>query len=81
MRSDDVHLGLKTASLLSSVSLTGNEALIRPCFTPPCARGWGVLLAMFRDNGELVMPRTVARDMPDSDDAKFVHCAETAQVE
>jgi hypothetical protein len=40
-----------------------------------------VLLAMFRDNGELVMPRTVARDMPDSDDAKFVHCAETAQVE
>jgi predicted nucleic acid-binding protein len=38
-------------------------------------------LAMFRDNGELVVPRTVARDLPDPDDAKFVHCAETAQAE
>lgn len=38
-------------------------------------------LAMVRDNGELVVPRTIVRDLPDPDDAKFVHCAETAQAE
>jgi predicted nucleic acid-binding protein len=35
---------------------------------------------MFRD-GEFVVARTVARDLQDPDDAKFVHCAETAQAE
>jgi predicted nucleic acid-binding protein len=38
-------------------------------------------LAMFRDNGELVVPRTVAQDSPDPDDVKIMHCAETAQAE
>ena len=36
-------------------------------------------LAMFRDNGELVVPQTFARNLPDPDDAKFVDCAEAVQ--
>jgi uncharacterized protein len=74
-----------------------HQKLIRPCFSEAMMQDYAEVLArpkfglepdaiaaalaMFRDNSELVVPRTVARDTPDPDDAKFVHCAETAQAE
>jgi predicted nucleic acid-binding protein len=70
------------------IVLAIHQGLIRPCFSeammqnmPRCWRGRSSASSPFRDNGAFVVPRAVAGDLPDLDDAKFVHCAETAQAE
>jgi uncharacterized protein len=79
------------------IVLAIHQGLIRPCFSEEMMQEYAEVLArpkfsferdeiaaalaMFRDNGELVVPRAVARDLPDPDDAKFLHRAETAQAE
>jgi uncharacterized protein len=79
------------------IVLAIHQGLIRPCFSDAMMQEYAdvlarpkfsfepdaiaAALAMVRDNGELVVARTVARDLPDPDDAKFVHCAETAQAQ
>ena len=79
------------------IVLAIHQGLIRPCFSEAMTQEYAEVLArpkfgfepdtiaavleMVRDNGELIVPRTFARDLPDPDDAKFVDCAETAQAE
>jgi uncharacterized protein len=79
------------------IVLAIHQGLIRACFSEAMMQEYAavlarpkfsfepdeiaVALAMFRDNGELVAPRTFARNLPDPDDAKFVDCAEAAQAE
>ena len=79
------------------IVLAIHQGLIRPCFSEAMMQEYAEVLArpkfsfepdaiaaalaMFSDNGEFVVPRTVERDLPDPDDAKFVHCAETQDAQ
>jgi putative PIN family toxin of toxin-antitoxin system len=79
------------------IVLAIHQGLIRPCFSEAMMQEYAAVLArpkfgfepdeiaavlaMLRDNGELVEPRTSTRTLPDPDDAKFADCAETAQAE
>ncbi len=88
---------LSPAGNEAMIVLAIHQGLIRPCFSEAMMQEYAEVLArpkfsfepdevaaalaMFRDNGELVVPGTTELDLPDPDDAKFVHCAETAQAE
>ena len=39
------------------------------------------LLAMLREKGELIQPIGPCPTLPDVDDGKFLHCAESSQAE
>jgi predicted nucleic acid-binding protein len=56
------------------------EVLARPRFGFPPDE-IAAVVAMLRNGGELVVPRGSAPVLPDPSDAKFLHCAETAQAE
>jgi uncharacterized protein len=56
------------------------EVLARPKFAFP-ADEIAAVTAMFRDKGEFVAPQGPAPVLPDSDDTRFLHCAEAAQAE
>jgi putative PIN family toxin of toxin-antitoxin system len=56
------------------------EVLARPKFGFP-ADDIAAVIAMFRDQGELVAPQGPAPALPDPDDTRFLHCAETAHAE
>ncbi len=57
-----------------------SEVLARPkfAFAPDEI---GALLAMLCEKGELIQPIGPVPALPDDDDGKFLHCAETSQAE
>ena len=75
-----IHRGLVRPCISAAVMAEYAEVLARPKFAFP-ADEIAAAIAMFRDNGELVAPRQSVPALPDPDDARFLHCAETAQAE
>lgn len=79
------------------ILLAVHQGLVRPCFSEEILGEYAgvlarpkfafppheiaALLAMFRSQGELVVPRVSAAVSVDPGDTKFLQCAETAQAD
>jgi uncharacterized protein len=75
-----IHHGLISPCFSDAMMQEYAEVLARPKFAFPPDE-IAAALALFRDKGELVAPRACAPALPDPDDARFLHCAESAQAE
>jgi uncharacterized protein len=79
------------------ILLAIHQGLVRPCFSEEIIEEYagvlarpkfgfpadqiGALLAMFRRQGDLVVPKAAGAISVDPGDTKFLRCAETAQVD
>lgn len=74
------HQGLLHRSVSDEILAEYAEVLARPkfAFAP---EEFGALIAMLRSKGELIRPEGPSPALPDPDDSKFLHCAETARAE
>jgi uncharacterized protein len=79
------------------ILLAIHQGLVRPCFSEEILEEYAgvlarpkfafpadeiaALLAMFRGQGELIVPKTVTAVSVDPGDTKFLQCAETAQAD
>jgi putative PIN family toxin of toxin-antitoxin system len=79
------------------ILLAIHHGLVRPCFSEEILKEYAgvlarpkfafpadeiaALLAMFRGQGELIVPKTVTAVSVDPGDTKFLQCAETAQAD
>jgi uncharacterized protein len=79
------------------ILLAIHQGLVRPCFSEEMLEEYAgvlarpkfafpadeiaALLAMFRNRGELIMPKAVMAVSVDPGDTKFLQCAETAQAD
>jgi uncharacterized protein len=79
------------------ILLAIHQGLVRPCFSEEILEEYAgvlarpkfafpadeiaALLAMFRRQGELIVPKAVAAVSVDPGDTKFLQCAETAQAD
>jgi putative PIN family toxin of toxin-antitoxin system len=75
-----VHPGLVRPCLSAEIIEEYGEVLARPKFAFPPDE-IAAVTAMFREKGELVVPRGPPATLPDPDDVKFLHCAAAAQAE
>jgi uncharacterized protein len=79
------------------ILLAIHQGLVRPCFSEEILEEYAgvlarpkfafpadeiaALLAMFRGQGELIVPKAVTAVSVDPGDTKFLQCAETAQAD
>jgi uncharacterized protein len=75
-----LHQGLVRPCFSAALLEEYAEVLARPKFAFP-ADEIAAVVAMLHNGGELVVPQGSAPILPDPSDAKFLHCAEAAQVE
>jgi putative PIN family toxin of toxin-antitoxin system len=75
-----IHQGLVRPCFSTAVLEEYAEVLARPKFGFPPDE-IAAVVAMLHNGGELVIPQGPAPVLPDPSDAKFLHCAETAQAE
>ena len=75
-----IHRGLVRPCVSAEMMQEYAEVLARPKFTF-APDEVAAVIALFRDNGELVAAEGPAPALPDPDDAGFLHCAEAAQAE
>jgi putative PIN family toxin of toxin-antitoxin system len=75
-----IHRGLVRPCVSAEVMQEHGEVLARPKFAFP-ADEIAAVIGMFRDKGELVAPQGTAPALPDTDDARFLDCAEAARAE
>lgn len=75
-----IHQGLVRPCFSEEMLEEYAGVLARPKFASP-ADEIAALLAMFRNRGELIMPKAVTAVSVDPGDTKFLQCAETAQAD
>jgi uncharacterized protein len=75
-----IHQGLVRPCFSEEILDEYAGVLARPKFAFP-ADEIAALLAMFRGQGELIVPKTVTAVSVDPGDTKFLQCAETAQAD
>ena len=75
-----VHQGLVQPCMSAEIIAEYAEVLARPKFAFPPDE-IAAVIAMFREKGDLVVPRGSVPTLPDPDDVKFLHCAAAAQAE
>jgi uncharacterized protein len=75
-----IHQGLVRPCFSEEILEEYTGVLARPKFAFP-ADEIAALLAMFRRQGELIVPKAVTAVSVDPGDTKFLQCAETAQAD
>jgi uncharacterized protein len=75
-----IHQGLVRPCFSEEILEEYADVLARPKFAFP-ADEIAALLAMFRQRGELIVPKPSAAVSVDPGDTKFLQCAETAQAD
>jgi uncharacterized protein len=75
-----IHCGVVRPCVSAEIMEEYAEVLAPPKFAFPPDE-IAAVIAMFRDDGELILPEGPVPALPDPDDGPFLHCAKAAQAE